>query len=365
MENNYLELKGLLKIFPGDTIAVNRINLNIPKGKFISLLGPSGCGKTTTMRMIAGLDFPTEGEIWINGKMVSGAGVNVLPEKRKIGMVFQSYAVWPHMNVFDNIAYGLRMQKKNASEIKTRVNQMLDLVGLSNLENRYPMQLSGGQQQRVAIARALVVEPSLLLLDEPLSNLDEKLREEMRFELKSLQQRTGVTTLYVTHSQQEALVMSDYIGIMKDGVIHQFDQPEKIYNEPKTKFVASFIGLANFLPGTLSQEKSGEVTISSNNPIEGRMIDPIKNGDKVTVMVRPENLSLIPTYKDEFKGKQNCLLGKVVRVTFTGNIIDYFIQLEGVEDLVRVQTIPPKNCSEGEEVFLYFDSQSTMIYKGN
>ena len=224
MSEHKLEIKNLVKRY-GSVTAVDHINLTIHRGKLFSFLGPSGCGKTTTLRMIAGLETPTEGEILVNGEVLSDSRHVVLPEKRNMGMVFQSYAVWPHMTVFDNVAYGLKIKKMSKADIAAKVRDTLGLVGLAEYASRYPTQLSGGQQQRVALARALANEPAILLLDEPLCNLDAKLRENMRFEIRTLQQRLGITAVYVTHSQDEALAVSDEIVIMRDGRILQQGAP--------------------------------------------------------------------------------------------------------------------------------------------
>ena len=240
----YIEIQNLFKRFK-NTVAVNRIQLGVEKGEMLTLLGPSGCGKTTTLRCIAGLEKPEEGDIVIDGKPMLSEGF-VQPSKRGIGMVFQNYAVWPHMKVFNNVAYGLKLQKKSKSEIREKTRDVLELVGLGGLEDRYPSQLSGGQQQRVALARALVRNPKVLLLDEPLSNLDAKLREELRFEIKSLVKRMGITSVYVTHDQAEAMVISDRIAVMDAGNVVQIGTARDIYQTPANKFVADFIGTMNF-----------------------------------------------------------------------------------------------------------------------
>ena len=233
----------------GPVTAVNDFNLTVEDGEFVSILGPSGCGKTTSLRMIAGFEKATEGEIYIGDHCVSSSSQNkfVPPENRDIGMVFQSYAVWPHMTVVENVAYPLKIQKVPKEERLKRVNEMLELVHLGEYGHRYPHQLSGGQQQRVALARALVAQPGLLLLDEPLSNLDAKLRESMRFEILSIQKALGITVVYVTHDQGEAMAMSDRVVVMSKGVVQQIGAPHEIYTNPANKMVADFIGLVNFM----------------------------------------------------------------------------------------------------------------------
>ena len=243
----FIEIQNLFKRFK-KVVAINHIRLEVGKGEMLTLLGPSGCGKTTTLRCIAGLEKPDEGDIVIDAKPMLSQGF-VQPSKRGIGMVFQNYAVWPHMKVYNNIVYGLKLQRLSRQSIKEKAQKVLELVGLDGLEDRYPAQLSGGQQQRVALARALVGNPKVLLLDEPLSNLDAKLREELRFEIKSLVRRMGITSVYVTHDQAEAMVISDRIAVMESGNVVQIGTANEIYENPANKFVADFIGTMNFMPG--------------------------------------------------------------------------------------------------------------------
>ncbi|MDH4291869.1 MAG: ABC transporter ATP-binding protein, partial [Dehalococcoidia bacterium] len=247
----FIKIENLFKKF-GKVAAVNHVWLEVKQGEILTLLGPSGCGKTTTLRCIAGLERPDEGDVIIDGKSMFSQGF-VPPSKREIGMVFQNYAVWPHMRVFDNVAYGLKIQKLPKNVIKKKVTENLESLGLTGLEKRFPGQLSGGQQQRVALARALVGNPKVLLLDEPLSNLDAKLREKMRFEIKSLVRRMGITSVYVTHDQAEAMVISDRVSVMNAGDIVQVGTPEEIYKKPANRFVADFIGTTNFIPGEISE----------------------------------------------------------------------------------------------------------------
>ena len=245
----FIEIQNLFKRFK-KVVAINHIQLEVNKGEMLTLLGPSGCGKTTTLRCIAGLEKPDEGDIVIDGKPMLSQGF-VQPSKRGIGMVFQNYAVWPHMKVYNNIVYGLKLQRISKQSIKEKAQKVLELVGLDGLEDRYPSQLSGGQQQRVALARALVGNPKVLLLDEPLSNLDAKLREELRFEIKSLVRRMGITSVYVTHDQAEAMVISDRVAVMEAGNVVQIGPPEEIYEKPANRFVADFIGTMNFMSGEM------------------------------------------------------------------------------------------------------------------
>ena len=243
----FIDIQNLFKRFK-NVVAINHIQLEVNKGEMLTLLGPSGCGKTTTLRCIAGLEKPDEGDIVIDGKPMLSQGF-VQPSKRGIGMVFQNYAVWPHMKVYNNVVYGLKLQRLSRQSIKEKAQKVLELVGLDGLEDRYPAQLSGGQQQRVALARALVGNPKVLLLDEPLSNLDAKLREELRFEIKSLVRRMGITSVYVTHDQAEAMVISDRIVVMESGNVVQIGTAQEIYAKPANRFVADFIGTMNFMPG--------------------------------------------------------------------------------------------------------------------
>ena len=277
-------IKHITKAF-GDNVVLREFNETFQEGEFITLLGPSGCGKTTMLRIIAGFEKPTSGELYIDDQLVSGGKTFVPPEKRSIGMVFQSYAVWPHMNVFDNVAYPLRIKKESKPKIKEAVDRVLAIVHLSQYAERLPNQLSGGQQQRVALARALVAAPKLLLLDEPLSNLDAKLRESMRFEIKEIQKQLGITVVYVTHDQTEAMAMSDRIFLINRGVVQQCGTPEEIYNHPANQFVADFLGKVDFFKG---EAKEGCIVLSGMNGQSVPYAGP--HTGKVDVAIRPENL---------------------------------------------------------------------------
>ena len=277
-------IKNITKAF-GDNVVLRDFDAEFADGEFITLLGPSGCGKTTMLRMIAGFEKPTSGELYIDGQMVSGGKVFIPPEKRGVGMVFQSYAVWPHMNVFDNVAYPLSIRHAPRAEIKSAVERVLSIVHLSQYAERFPNQLSGGQQQRVALARALVAEPKLLLLDEPLSNLDAKLRESMRFEIKEIQKKLGITVVYVTHDQTEAMAMSDRIFLINRGVVQQSGSPQEIYNTPANQFVADFLGKVDFFKGEV---QNGAIVF----PAMGGQSIPYHGSrtGKVDAAIRPENL---------------------------------------------------------------------------
>jgi spermidine/putrescine ABC transporter ATP-binding subunit len=320
-----LRLINLVKRY-GKTVAVNRINLEIEDGEIMTLLGPSGCGKTTTLRCIAGFLIPEEGEIYLGDQQMA----NLVPEKRGIGFVFQNYALWPHMTVFDNLAFGLRLRRIAKSEIKKRVDEVLELVRLSGFAERYPRQLSGGQQQRIALARALVIQPRVLLLDEPLSNLDAQLREEMRFEIRELQKSLGITAVYVTHDQAEALVLSDRIAVMHDGVITQIGTPEQIYNQPNNRFVAGFIGLSSFVEGTVTQLESETTyaTVTTNDDLDIRVPgNDLSLNQKVTLAIRPEHITLRHDASVAVPENANLLKGEVVRAAYLGDVIDYRIQV--------------------------------------
>ena len=288
MENNtsstnIIELKHITKTFEDGFVAVEDFNLTVKRGEFVTFLGPSGCGKTTTLRMIAGFEIPTEGEILLDGKEIG----NLPPNKRPINTVFQRYALFPHLNIFDNIAFGLKLKKLSKDEIKRKVKKVLEMVDLEGFETRKVATLSGGQQQRIAIARALVNEPQILLLDEPLGALDLKMRKEMQLELKSMHERLGITFIYVTHDQEEALTMSDKIVVMSEGRMQQIGTPEDIYNEPKNAFVADFIGESNIFTGIMTDKLKVRFCGA-----EFACVDDVEHGRLVEVVVRPEDVEI-------------------------------------------------------------------------
>ncbi|MCM8748406.1 ABC transporter ATP-binding protein [Thermomicrobiaceae bacterium CFH 74404] len=290
-----LVIEGLVKHY-GPVLAVDNVSLTVPAGKLVSLLGPSGCGKTTTLNCIAGLERPDAGVIRVAGTILTDASRRIFlpPERRRLGMVFQSYALWPHMTVFDNLAFGLRLQKVPRDEIHRRITEVLELVGLGGMERRYPYQLSGGQQQRVALARAVVSQPAVLLLDEPLSNLDAKVREQARFWLREFQQRLGITTVYVTHDQAEALAISDLVAVMSAGKVLQYGPPREIYERPATRFVADFIGATSFLDGTVSDRSDGLLRVRVGGEIELCVTHALARqpGEPVVLAVRAERITL-------------------------------------------------------------------------
>lgn len=333
-----------------DFYAVKDTSLNIEPGSFVTLLGPSGCGKTTTLRMIAGFESPDEGEIYLGDEPIN----ELTPNKRDTAMVFQSYALLPHYNVFDNVAYGLKLRKVPKDEIKARVMKILDLVELTGMEGRMTNQLSGGQQQRVALARALVIEPSVLLFDEPLSNLDAKLRVSMRTEIRRIQQEVGITAIYVTHDQSEAMALSDQIIIMNKGVVAQMGTPQEIYYHPVNEFVADFIGEANFLKGRMLSGDGKTATLE----VEGnRLAVPgkpdMKEGGEYTIVLRPEAARLAEA------GGLPC---KVVLSCFMGSYQNYHVMVGNT--LVKLEEHNPKNrriFSVGETCTLAFEPESVHI----
>lgn len=339
-----VKLVHLYKRF-GNVTAVGDFNLEVREGEFISFLGPSGCGKSTTLRMIAGFERPTEGGILLGDQVVSSAESNVFvpPEKRNIGMVFQSYAVWPHMTVAENVAYPLKIQKVPREERDKRVKEALTMVHLDRYGERYPSQLSGGQQQRVALARALIARPGLLLLDEPLSNLDAKLRESMRFEISSLQKRLGITVIYVTHDQSEAMTMSDRIVVMNAGVVQQVGKPYDVYTHPANKMVADFIGLVNFLPAEVKEDR----IFVKGTQVSFPNTAGLPQGEAV-LGVRPENITLSRT--------GGMLQGQVKHRFYMGDAVDYRIQVG--EQVLRVITHGSSyhQWADGETLYLDLDA---------
>ena len=327
-----------------DFKAVDDANIVIEPGKFVTLLGPSGCGKTTTLRMIAGFESPDEGEIYLGDEAIN----TLTPNKRDTAMVFQSYALFPHYNVFDNVAYGLKLRKMEKDEIHKKVMEILDLVELSGMESRMTNQLSGGQQQRVALARALVVEPSVLLFDEPLSNLDAKLRVSMRTEIRRIQQRVGITAVYVTHDQSEAMALSDQIIIMNQGVVAQIDTPEEIYYHPESKFVADFIGEANFLQGVLKEKDGDKGSMEIlGNTLAVENVSAIDNGKECIMVMRPESVQIADAGQLPCKVRMSC---------FMGSYQEYHVTVGNQN--VKITDFNPKHkriYAEGDEAFIKFN----------
>ena len=350
-----LILKNLTRAY-GPVRAVDNIDLVIKDGEFLSLLGPSGCGKTTTLRMIAGFIDPTGGTIEVDGRVLSSAKGSVPPERRGMSMIFQSYAIWPNMTIAENVSFGLKLRKLADAEIKRRVGEVLDVVQLGQLAQRYPAELSGGQQQRVALARAIVVQPSVLLLDEPLSNLDANLREEMRTEIRRLHEAFRITTVYVTHDQSEAMATSDRIAVMHRGKVEQVDAPYTIYARPKTRFVAGFIGRTNFLDGRRDGRQiafDGFVVDASR--LEG--LDP--NAADITVSIRPQNLSLSAT--EPGAGAQFTIDGGIVERTFLGESWDYVFAASASPLRVKVAARPAQVFDVNTSVWLTIDPQQLVV----
>jgi iron(III) transport system ATP-binding protein len=356
-----ITMRGLSKSYsgPDGPAAVGDLSLDIADGQFVTLLGPSGCGKTTTLRLIAGFIAPDAGTIHADDRLVSSPGHVVPPEERGMGMVFQNYAVWPHKTVYENIVFGLKLRKVRAHEARARVESALSLVNLTGLEGRLPSELSGGQQQRVALARSLVVEPSILLLDEPLSNLDAKLRERMRSELKQLQRRTGITFVYVTHDQAEALALSDKVAVIHGGRLMQLGTPREVYSRPASRAVADFMGLVNLLPATVVAAENGRarLRIGAGSSIEVETGIALRPGQAVEVVIRPESIRLQPPTRTE----PPYLVGKVSESTFLGNIADYQVALDDGTAL-RVQTHPLASFAVGEAVAVLVDDTQCTVF---
>jgi len=355
-----LELRSVTKRF-GDVTAVDDVTLEVQEGETVVLLGPSGCGKTTILRMVAGFLRPDAGEIRIGGRSVGTPTFNVPPERRGLSMVFQNYAVWPHMTVFENIAFGLRVRGRPFEEISNRVSQMLQVVRMDGLAARYPAQLSGGQQQRVALARALILQPTLLLFDEPLSNLDAALREEMRFEIREVLRRLKITALYVTHDQTEAMVLGDRVAVMRAGRLEQVGTPEEIYFQSHSRFVASFIGVANVLSGQVSEVGPGDAAVAMNGVT---LRASVRNGsqpslqERVWLLIRPEDVEIYPEVASP---PANTLVGAVGMRTFLGHTVE--LRVNTAVGRIRALTSPSSPYRENESVCVYVDPQRAFILR--
>src|SRR5690349_4157301 len=342
-------LKALTKRY-GDVGAVDGLSLELKPGELLALLGPSGCGKTTTLRLVAGFLAPEAGKIWVGDQCLSSPTGVVPPERRRMAMIFQSYALWPHMTVAQNVAYGLRFKPGLArTDRDVRVREMLRVVQLAGYESRYPGELSGGQQQRVAVARALVVEPQILLLDEPLSNLDANLREEMRFEIRRLHETFGNTTLYVTHDQAEAMVISDRIAVLKDGRIAQAGTADDLYHRPRTRFVAEFIGRTNVVEGTASSTDT-LVHEALRLPAAPPRLEP---GARVALSIRPHQVRLGPP--GDAGGAGNVFRGTVRRAAFLGDAIDYEVAIAESSVVLRAAAAPSPRFELGAAVGVTID----------
>jgi len=348
----FLEIEGVRKSF-GAMNVVQDFNLSVEKGEFVSFLGPSGCGKTTTLRMVAGFETPTAGQIWIDKRDVT----RLRPNQRKVGMVFQSYALFPNMTVAQNVGFGLKVAKRPAEEIGSRVEEMLRLIKLPQMGGRYPTQLSGGQQQRVALARALAVKPQLLLLDEPLSALDAKIRVSLREEIRSVQRALNITTIYVTHDQEEALSMSDRIVVMNEGRIEQIGAPFEIYNYPRTRFVASFVGTLNILNARVIDASAGKLEIDGQTVIAVREIAGAQSGETRAVALRPESVILGAT-----NGGRNQMHGIIEEVSFLGAVVRIRVRFKENAislDIFNNPTAPPPE--RGETVTVSFGRADLLV----
>lgn len=367
MADTAVELRNVSKRFPGPSgelvTAVNNVSMEIRDGEFFSMLGPSGCGKTTTLRMIAGFELPTDGEVTIHGKPMG----RTPPFQRPVNTVFQSYALFPHMTIGENVAFGLQMKGVERTEIGRRVKEALEMVRLGGFEKRKSRQLSGGQQQRIALARALVNRPEVLLLDEPLGALDQKLRKEMQIELKKLQREVGITFIFVTHDQEEALTMSDRIAVMSHGVVLQCASAAEIYERPNCRFVADFIGESCFMNGKLVEQRGNEVTVELDGGLNVYALTDSANskGSAVTVTVRPEKLDLYLPSKPPAQPEPNLFEGRVTSVVYIGTDTQYGVELAGGQPVrVRLQNDLPGSrplVSEGDAVLVGFTIDAARV----
>jgi putative spermidine/putrescine transport system ATP-binding protein len=357
---SFLTLTGVQKTFPGGTIAVEDFNLDAVRGEFVSFLGPSGCGKTTTLRMIAGFERPTAGTITVDGTDITHRA----PNQRNVGMVFQSYALFPNMSVADNIGFGLKVRKRPKADIARRVKELLELIHLEDRGDRFPWQMSGGQQQRVALARALAIEPQVLLLDEPLSALDAKIRIVLRKEIRAIQRQLGITTVYVTHDQEEALSLSDRVVVMSDGRIEQIGTPSEIYNFPSTAFVASFVGTLNLVTAGIVDAGAGRLSIEGQEVRTSKVVSDVPSDRLVTLALRPEGMAL-----GEGAPGANRLRGTVEDINFLGSIVRIRLRLgEGVDGreatVVAMDTFNEPYLqlpSVGEDVTISFPPEASFV----
>jgi iron(III) transport system ATP-binding protein len=354
-----IAIRNVSKTYVGDddAAAVSNLTLDIEPNQFVTLLGPSGCGKTTTLRLIAGFIAPDAGTIHVGERLLSSPGQVVPPEDRAMGMVFQNYAVWPHKTVYENVAFGLKLRRLAAPDMAMRVKSALELVNLSGFEQRLPNELSGGQQQRVALARSLVVEPQILLLDEPLSNLDAKLRERMRGELKQLQRRTGITFVYVTHDQAEALALSDRIAVIHEGRLQQYATPQDVYRKPASRVVADFMGIINLLPGKVIELRGERMSIRLETgwTCELAASKDVAQGSRIELAIRPEDVRLAST------GGRTVNSAQIVERTFLGNATEYTVTLSD-RTTARIQAHPREEFAIGETVEVILDTTYATVF---
>jgi putative spermidine/putrescine transport system ATP-binding protein/spermidine/putrescine transport system ATP-binding protein len=356
----FVRFKGIEKRF-GDLVAVQPMDLDIAEGSFVTLLGPSGCGKTTLLRMLAGLETPTRGDIFIKGKRINETPIH----KRNLGMIFQNYALFPHKTIFDNVAFGLKYRDVSKTEIKTKVEKALETVRLPGVGNRMPSQLSGGQQQRIALARAIVIEPDVLLMDEPLSALDENLREDMRREIDNLQMVLGVTTIFVTHDQREALSMSDKVVVMKDGFIQQEGEPEEVYNNSVNHFVADFLGHSNFLKARVKTRKNGnyEVELADGSACLTSPVGEFDVGETAEIVIRAQKMTL--GYQKDISKEEgmNYFFGKIKDRSYMGGEVSYFVEIADGQLLHVINFVKRTPYRRGDEVYIRVDPFHCRLLK--
>ncbi len=356
----FVKFEGIEKRF-GKVVAVKKMDLVIPEGDLVTLLGPSGCGKTTLLRILAGLESPTKGNIYVNGKLINNTPVY----KRNLGMIFQNYALFPHKTIFENVAFGLKYRKIEKSAIKDKVEKALEIVRLPGVGERMPSQLSGGQQQRIALARAIVIEPDVLLMDEPLSALDENLREDMRREIDNLQQVLGVTTIFVTHDQREALSMSDKVVVMKDGLIQQEGTPEEVYNNSVNHFVADFLGHSNFFNAVITGENGDytEVVLEDHHTCLAVPAETLSKGDKAELVIRAQKFKL--GYQSDYVSEpgMNVFFGKIIDRSYMGGEVSYFIELESKFVLHVINFVKRSPYRRGDKVYIKVSPEHCRLLK--
>ena len=356
----FVRFEGVEKRF-GKVVAVKKMDLDISEGSLVTLLGPSGCGKTTLLRMLAGLETPTAGSIFIKGKRINNTPIH----KRNLGMIFQNYALFPHKTIFENVAFGLKYRKISKQEVQEKVEQALEMVRLPGFGNRMPSQLSGGQQQRIAMARAIVIEPDVLLMDEPLSALDENLREDMRREIDNLQQDLGVTTIFVTHDQREALSMSDKVVVMKNGVVQQEGNPEEVYNNSVNHFVADFLGHSNFLKGTVKEKKDRPILVEleDQNTCLAIPSDQFREGEQAEVVIRAQKMTL--GYQKDFdkEAGMNYFFGRIIDRSYMGGEVSYFVELATGQVLHVISFVKRTPYRRHDEVFVQVDPEHCRLLK--